>query len=796
MPSEEKKEEIAVAVDAKDGGQKKTNKGKKDKKPEDELSEEDLALKEGLELAVTRLKEGDVGLHRQALDHLRNEIKSATSSMTSVPKPLKFLRLHYDTLKTVYESWHAAHDLKQTLADVMSVLAMTMAPQGSRECLKYKLQGTNIDISSWGHEYVRSLSGEIAEEYNRRVVEEMSEDSAAVEDLMTLVDDIIPFQMQHNAEAEAIDLLMEVQQLSKLKEPGIVDERNHERVCLYLLRCADFVADPEDLEELLDTAYVLYKSFGKYTDALRVALKLSRASMIEELFSEETGAPAMIKKQLAFILARNRSNFEASDEELNEIIGNARLSEYFVSVAKALDVAAPKLPEDIFKSHLIEGGQARARPNQAAQVDSARANLAASFVNGFVNAGCCEDKLMMTDGSRWIYRNRDHGVISATASLGMILLWNVEEGLSQIDRYYHNSDENVKAGACLAIGIVSSGVRNESDPALALLGDYISNPSVIVRRAAILGLGIAYAGAQRLEIVDMISPIVANTEGLVDFAEVAFGALALGTIFVGSCDDEICTILLQRLMESSADELNHPCARFLCLGLGLLFLGKEERCEAALEAVQTVEHKMGKYAQVVLESCAYAGTGNVLKVQQMLHLCAEHLDTPAPATTAPAAPALPGMPAPPVEPPKPPVRVEHQSAAVLGIALITIGEEIGTEMSLRMFDHLLQYGGVSVRRVIPLAYALLYVSHPEYSVVDQLSRLSHDADSEVAMGAIFGLGIVSAGTNNSRIAGLLRQLSEFYHKETETHLFVVRISQGLNAMSKGLLHLNPFNSDR
>lgn len=33
----------------------------------------------------------------------RQEIRTATSSMTSVPKPLKFLRPHYKTLKTHYE---------------------------------------------------------------------------------------------------------------------------------------------------------------------------------------------------------------------------------------------------------------------------------------------------------------------------------------------------------------------------------------------------------------------------------------------------------------------------------------------------------------------------------------------------------------------------------------------------------------------------------------------------------------------------------------------------------------------
>jgi hypothetical protein len=36
---------------------------------------------------------------------------------------------------------------------------------------------------------------------------------------------------------------------------------------------------------------------------------------------------------------------------------------------------------------------------------------------------------------------------------------------------------------------------------------------------------------------------------------------------------------------------------------------------------------VSKYAQVVLDSCAYAGTGNVLKVQELLGLCGEHIET-------------------------------------------------------------------------------------------------------------------------------------------------------------------------
>lgn len=45
----------------------------------------------------------------------------------------------------------------------------------------------------------------------------------------------------------------------------------------------------------------------------------------------------------------------------------------------------------------------------------------------------------------------------------------------------------VQSGALLACGIVNSGVRNECDPALALLSDYVLHNSNIMRIGAIFG---------------------------------------------------------------------------------------------------------------------------------------------------------------------------------------------------------------------------------------------------------------------------------------------------------------------
>lgn len=53
----------------------------------------------------------------------------------------------------------------------------------------------------------------------------------------------------------------------------------------------------------------------------------------------------------------------------------------------------------------------------------------------------------------------------------------------------------------------------------------------------------------------------------------------------------------------------------------------------------------------------------MLKIQQMLHLCSTH----------------------------PEKEESHQAAAVLGIAIIALGEPLGQQMCLRTMDHLLQY---------------------------------------------------------------------------------------------------------
>lgn len=173
------------------------------------------------------------------------------------------------------------------------------------------------------------------------------------------------------------------------------------------------------------------------------------------------------------------------DEALLEILHNTKLSEHFQMFGKELNLTEPRSLEDIYKSHLEN-----TRPGAStANVDSAKQNLAGSFVNAFVNAGFGNEKLMAKaeQGQSWIYKNKDHGMLSAAASLGLSFLWDPEKALDAIDTYTYAPEEYIKAGAMLANGLVHSGIKTEADAAFALLEEHVDSNSVPVKVSAIMG---------------------------------------------------------------------------------------------------------------------------------------------------------------------------------------------------------------------------------------------------------------------------------------------------------------------
>jgi 26S proteasome regulatory subunit N1 len=114
-------------------------------------------------------------------------------------------------------------------------------------------------------------------------------------------------------------------------------------------------------------------------------------------------------------------------------------------------------------------------------------------------------------------------------------------------------------------------VRTEADAALALLAEHVENKSVPLKIAAIMGLGVAYAGSHREDLLNLLLPAVADDGVSMEIA--ALSALALGFVFVGSGNGEITSTILQTLMERNDAALDEKWGRFMALGLALLYVG-------------------------------------------------------------------------------------------------------------------------------------------------------------------------------------------------------------------------------
>ena len=267
--------------------------------------------------------------------------------------------------------------------------------------------------------------------------------------------------------------------------------------------------------------------------ALMVAQKINDVDIISEVMAECKDPVAL--KQMAFMLGRQRNAYESTDDTLNQIISQEKLSEHYKQLARDLDQMEPKHPDAIFKTHLEE------RKVGEAQLDSAKQNLAKTYVNAFVNAGLCNDTLISKkeakDGDDWVFSNKDDGQMAAAASVGLLQIWDIDEGLESIDKYMERSEENIQAGSYLALGILNSGIKNDADAAYAILADKLENATTEKHKIGILmGLSLAYAGSARADLLEVITPLILDSDNSLELQAIA--SLSIGLIFCGSCDED------------------------------------------------------------------------------------------------------------------------------------------------------------------------------------------------------------------------------------------------------------------
>uniref|UniRef100_A0AC35FFD8 RPN1 N-terminal domain-containing protein n=1 Tax=Panagrolaimus sp. PS1159 TaxID=55785 RepID=A0AC35FFD8_9BILA len=185
-------------------------------------------------------------------------------------------------------------------------------------------------IEKWGHEYVRHLAMEIGAELR-------SGTSTRKESIEKIIVQIVTYNLKHNAEVEACDLLLEIERLDVLLEH--IKKEEHERACLYLLSSAPLSPDPDNTN-MIKTAMQIYAKFGKELEALRCAVMLNDPALINKLFNSNDN---LVLKQMAILLGRHQifvDNAKLPDG-IHDLNNNSHLSKFFRILARELDIMEP-----------------------------------------------------------------------------------------------------------------------------------------------------------------------------------------------------------------------------------------------------------------------------------------------------------------------------------------------------------------------------------------------------------------------------------------------------------------------
>src|SRR5579859_255201 len=235
--------------------------------------------------------------------------------------------------------------------------------------------------------------------------------------------------------------------------------------------------------------------------------------------------------------------------------------------------------------------------------------------------------------------------------------------------------------------MINSTIHNENDPALAILSEFVESEKPLLRVASIMGLGIAYTASNREDLKELLLPTISDTS--IDLQISGLGSVALGQVFIGQgaqADNEIASTMLQTLMELEPEQLKSPWIKFYGLGLALLFFGKQDASDAIIETLKAIQHPIANEAIVMLTMCSFAGTGDVLRLQQMLRLCAEN---PKAKKDDEEKDKEKKEGDDNKEEEKDSGKGEFQQGlAVIAIAAIAMGEDVGKELCMRHFGHL------------------------------------------------------------------------------------------------------------
>lgn len=702
---------------------------------------------EEIHIILDRLDNADPGVAHSALSMLVQKLRSSTSVASSIPKILLYLISKKDSLKERFSTLQGEN--KRIMADILSVVSATS--EGT-DTLRYRVEGGATSLDIWGHQYIKKLSSDIICVYKenkegpRRANAETDEIDGAGPDEDKM--DGVELEAGSSKVGEAVPEGME-KILPEVLECLFKFNSECDAVDLLievdLLHLLPKYADADNTDRIAaylssltpylgsevrgkaeSTLIEIYRSAGKVQEYVSLMV---RSNQKEALSSLLAGSRFPEQLQIAYAVAKHSFWVDSSNEQIREIVCNRHVKKILRYVAEKMELAQEK--------------------NWGYGV----------FGEGLVKASFSKESIPEQE-------NKKTYKITSQSSKGLLYLWDPEEAMQQVEQNLFSEDGYLKVSSLLALSISSCRMLDESETVLAISRESFETNSVTQKLVLLQALVLQYAGSMRTDVYELVKLQMQEEQ-----EEVAlFAIYAAGAVLAGSCNTEAFTEAVQALGER---QWASPLIRHALLGISLIFLCGETEVEGVLSAAESIEgHEVS--LPILMRSLAYLGTGNAQVLKEILK---SSLDESSPAASE--------------EEEQEDTLYEYKHVfSILGIALVSLGEDTLVQMGTHVLEGAMILDVPTVQSAVPLALGLLHMSSAKVEVIETLKRCLHSGDASVIVSSLAGLGMVAAGSSNSRVQSALEQMASLCTKATPAN--VLNTTEGLLRLGKGTLRLSLF----
>lgn len=734
---------------------------------------------EEINVIFERLEEKSEEIQKNALDMLLQFVKGTSTLAASSTLNLSYLENNKLRLEKICDGLNAYN--KRYLCDILSVINVLKDDSLS---LHYRVSGNVLPLETWGHQYVKKILGC------------MLKLTTISPDIKPVADDCISFLFRHNMELDAIDFMEELGWENTIV--NFVDEHNYNRICLYL----------SDLEKYAfkyaNIILEIHRKMKNYSEMLISLLNISSLAIPEFLASVEDGS---IKTQLAFMLARANYVLPQKEEFMQNIFGDAtlytiscnkHLGRFFSHLCTDLQILKPKNVPDFLRGSTFLRHDKEISVKCLAPICIANGLVHLGFERDTVFSPRPEDPRIEIDFDV-LGKAAKSEIISVFSSIGAIYLYSQQQAFEVLNEYLFSENPFKKTSALLGLAISNVKVFDENYTAMALLLENLKVNCSYQRIATIFSLQLIYSGTCNYKLKDVLKELVYSE----NVETSCFASFTLGSIFFGSADAEIASMLIQNLVDKSTTDSENGFFGLLILGFALLFY-KNGDYQDALNTLKEVNTPYYIHVSTLTKCLAHFGSGDVELMNEILGEAFEgdegiqiekgdlNFENPQEVKDE-------RVEQEDVSSRKGKAKISRsegsrnllKSVSLLGVALLSMGDELFSKMALRVISSSSLLDNSHLKSTISLCFALLSPSSPSVELVDTLSKFCNSSETKTILSSIISLGIVGAGTNNTRVSDVLEQ-QYAYNTKCLKAAPASKISQGLLHMGKGTMTLSPF----